>query len=305
MVIASQPEQEEARRLLDDLFQEVVELESELAGGTKMGRGGQALTSLRETTVTLGDPRHELVKLTQDSFLTAGVDLKPIFLQQMMRSHDFYSLSLTASLMPGPGSSFSRLECQLDFKLPEDAVEVPLVCSMFPQSKWREVLQLGQALDLGVNGNLQWEAGVRSLSAATPDRMASAGLSAGIEGGGKAKLFLTVPSYTYSLGHAEISATGEGNDFCFWRIDDPTVQRQTTGKFSVVFKMPAGSETLLLEARLAVVPDFHWLTARLGDVASELGERFKKLFRKAEADLKGAEELPIGDHEAWEIKLPK
>lgn len=108
-------------------------------------------------------------------------------------------------------------------------------------------------MDVGVNGNLEWQAGVQPLEATAPGDLASARLSAGVAGGGKANLFLTMPSYTYHLGHAEISATGEGNDFCFWRIDDPAVQRQTTGKFSVVFKMPAGSEILLLEARVAVV----------------------------------------------------
>jgi hypothetical protein len=290
---------DESRKLLDELFEEVAASEGTLAGGTKLGVGAKALQSLRETNVSFGHPADNLIKLTPELFESVKAELTDIRKAQLGSQFDFYYLTLTVSLQPKHGALFQRLECSLDFG-PKGNGE-PIVQTIFPTSKWREVLNWGGRMSLGLNADLSWSAGVE-----TPTELAGldlpANLQANIKNKNEMKSFVVVPEYTFKLGRAEIVATGEGNSRCFWRLENPELQEVQTVQFGVVFKVPKGTSSVELTGLCAAQPEVNWLVAQLRYVFEDISKKLQNLIL---GDAPGAQRLLIGDHERWILDLPQ
>ena len=86
---SSSQDLDRSRELVDALFDEVTRKEGFLSGGKKLGVGGSALNGLKETQVTLGNPRNELILLTEEKFQRVGVELTGIYKLQMQDQFDF------------------------------------------------------------------------------------------------------------------------------------------------------------------------------------------------------------------------
>ncbi len=281
---------EDTRNLLEKLFKEVKVEESTLSGGTKLGIGGQAIQSLLETKISFGNPRDNLIRLTEELFKDIGIELNSIRRQQMKDSHDFYYMTLPVSMKPSPGVCFSRIECSLDFT-PKGHHE-PIVQTIFPKSEWKDLLNFGVDISLGLNGNLEWTAGIPENTNLPPNIKANA------QGTNKLKAFIAIPEYRYALGKSEIVAVGEGKSDCFWRIDKPDLQKTQTVQFGIVFKVPKQAACVELSGLALAEADFQWLTSNLTDVFKYLTQGIKQQFN-------GMKELPIGDGEKWTLTLPK
>jgi hypothetical protein len=291
---------EQANLILDDLLEAVTREEGTLAGGEKLGRGGEALTGLRETEVTFGNPKDNLTQLTPALFDTLGLTLNPLQRKQMEETFDFYYMTLTVSLHPRRGAQFQLVECQVAFG-PD---EVPIIQTIFPQSRWRTVLEWGGGMSLGLNADLEWEAGlpgdkVQELSGV------SGVPSANLKTQNEMKSHIVVPDYSFDMGRAEISATGEGNAAATWRLQQPELKESHTVRFIIVFKVPKGMEQVELVGKALAEPQISWLTGQLRDVFGELSERFRNLLRRNDDERSGAERLPIGAHEKWVLTLPR
>ena len=203
-------------------------------------------------------------------------------------------MTLTVSMQPAPGAEFSKVECALDFS-PKGANE-PIIQTIFPKSEWREMLKLGADINVGLNGNLDWVAGVD-----VPLKNLSGNLKARVVNNNDLKAFLAIPEYSFELGRADIAATGEGNSECFWRVEHPDLKKVQTSRFGVVFKVPKGTESIALKGVVAVEPNFNWLTANLKYVFEALSQTFKDLLQDEKRA--GKQRLPIGDHEKWTLTL--
>ncbi len=288
-----------ARELLGHLFEEVAAEEATLSRGAKLGAGGETLQSLRETKVSFGNPNNNLIHLTKELFGDIGIELTAIHEHQMRDQFDFYYVTLAVSMKPGPGVQFTSIACELDFA-PKGRDE-PIVQSIFPKSEWREMLRLGHQISLGLNGNLEWSAGI------DPSDMLEnlpGNIKANIENKNEIKAFIAVPNYSFELGKTDIVATGEGNSKCFWRIGKPDLQKAQTVQFGVVFKVPKGVSSIELTGLVSAEPSFRWLTADLGDVFEYLSDNLKRVLLLKDDERKGKDCLPIGDHEKWMITLP-
>ncbi len=287
---------DEAGDLLDALFQEVSAGEASKSGGTNLKVGGTALQRLRETKITFGNPHDNLIRLTEPLFQEIGVELSQIHRQQMENRFDFYYMTLTVSMQPAPGTEFSKVECVLDFS-PKGQDE-PIIQTIFPKSEWREMLKLGGSINVGLNGNLDWVAGID-----VPLEQSLGKLKAKVVNNNDLKAFLAIPEYSFELGRADIAATGEGNSECFWRIEHPDLKKVQTSRFGVVFKVPKATEAITLKAMVAVEPNFNWLTANLKYVFEALSQKFKDLLILQDEKRTGKQRLPIGDHEKWTLTL--
>lgn len=291
-----------AQALLKKMVQEVNDERSVLAGGATQSISNNILTDLSQSNITFGFPQDRLIQLTPDLLNSLGIQLDPIQTIQMNTQFDFYYMSLAVSLFPKRSNLFKIVECRLDFRGIDG--KAPIVQSIFPQSRWKSVLEWGGNLSLGLNGKLDWDIGVEN------DKLSEVASLAGVPTGNlttKNALGsrILVPDYTFHVGRAEITATGNGNDHCQWRLRQPELKQSQTVDFIVIFKAPKGTQAIELEGKVIGEPDMDVLAAEVDDVAGELSDKFKNLFRKSNDERQGAEKLPIGSHEIWSpLALP-
>jgi len=149
---------QDTQYLLYNLFSQVKAQEGTLAGGTKLGIGATALQELRETKVAFGNPRNDLIKLTPDLFKEIGVTVTERLKQQMEKQFDFYYITLIISMRSGEDVEFRQMECELQFG-PKGRDE-PIIHTIFPTNKWRDLLKGGIGISLALDGDLDWRAGI-------------------------------------------------------------------------------------------------------------------------------------------------
>jgi hypothetical protein len=295
----SNPPPNQTDELLDELFTEVQRWEGSLAGGVQLDKGALAVQSLRETRVSFGNPRDRLIPVTADRFVQLGIVLDPIYQEQMAHTFDFYYMTLTLDLRPKPGALFKRLSCELDFD-PEDTTGT-IVQTIFPKSEWRSVLNWGGSMNLGLNGNLEWEMGVDANKIAEVANL-PAGLQAQVSNKNNMSSFITMPDYAFEVGRFDILAQGEGNKLCYWHIEEPDLQKMPTVQFGVVFKVPQGTEEVTLRGIAQADPDMNWLVANVRNVFENLSSGLQSLLRRRQD---AAAQLARIAAEQWALALPK
>jgi hypothetical protein len=294
------PNLEENQARLYQLLTEVNKWEGTLAGGTKLGINGDKVDSLFQTTVSFGNPRDQLIRLTENTFRESGTELNSIYKQQMQSQFEFYYMTLTADLRPERAARFSRLTCELDFS-PKGNNE-PIIVSLFPTQQWRSVISFGVGMDIGLNGHLSWDAGVDDTHLAELSNSIPEDIKANLTSKNNFQAFLALPAYKYNLGHSQILTNGEGNSTAYWRIQDRELQKIGTAKFGIVFKVPKGTESISLQGTVWAEPDMNWLTADIRDVFANLSEQFQQLLRQKN---EVSDQFAPGDAEKWELNLPQ
>jgi hypothetical protein len=297
------PDFQETDALLTELLEDVMLNEGFFSGGEEipLPKGAAAVKKLLETKVRFGHPNNDLIQLTEETFKLSGIELNE-FDRQKMRDHDFYYMTLSVDLIPKPGAKFWRLVCEIDFG-PKGSAE-PIVRTIFPNQKWREVLNYGVGMDLGLDGNLEWNAGIDDDSQiAEVFKFLTPDLKANVLSKNNFKGFITLPAYKYTLGQSEITAAGEGNSICYWRIQDQELQKVGSMKFATVFKVLKGTESITLRGTTWAEPDMNWLTSDVRDVATALQDKFKSLLLRGGDE--AASQLARGVSEQWTLTLPK
>jgi hypothetical protein len=296
----SKPNFGENDALLSELLKEVQKWEGTLTAGTKLGINADKIDSLFQTQVSFGNPRDRLIRLTENTFTDSGIELHSIYKQQMQEQFDFYYMTQTVALRPQRGARFWRLTCELDFR-PKGSNE-PIIVSLFPTQKWHSVINFGVGMDVGLNGNLNWDIGVDSSKLAALWASIPEDLKANVASKNNFKAFLTIPAYEYALGNSEILTNGEGLSTGYWRIQDRELQKIGTAKFGIVFKVPKGTESIILEGTVWAEPDLNWLTADIRDIFANLSEHLKQLLKQRN---EAANQFARGDAEKWELNLSK
>ncbi|MAT95703.1 MAG: hypothetical protein CL608_00935 [Anaerolineaceae bacterium] len=293
------PDLQANESLLEELFSDVKKWEGSLAGGEKLDEGGAALHSLKETKVQFGNPRANLVAITAEQLHGSGIELSSIQKQQLESTHDFYFMTMTVDMRPQPGSHFSALACELDFG-PKGANE-PIVQSIFPQTSWKNVMSFGGGMNLGLDADLNWKVGVDASKLSELTDKAPE-LSANLENKNDMKSHIVLQDFSYDLGRFDIAAYGKDNSECYWYIQNADLQQTLTIKFSVVFKVPTGTEEFTLTGKAWAEPSMSWLTANVRNVFGSLAEKFQNLFRRRDD---AASDLARGAAEKWTLPLPR
>jgi uncharacterized pyridoxal phosphate-containing UPF0001 family protein len=163
-------------------------------------------------------------------------------------------------------------------------------------------MNFGVGMDLGLDGNLDWSAGVDSSVLTKIIEQLPGELKAKAANKTEFKAFVALPAFKYELSMTEITALGEGNSICYWRIQDQEIQKIGTAKFAIVFKVPKGMESITLRGIAWAEPNMKWLTADVRDVFNELAERFQTLVKRKD---EAASQLARGASEEWTLALPQ
>lgn len=296
----NKPDFGQADKYLDELYKLASQGLGYLSGGTpvELPKRVAVIESWRKSRISFGDPRNELIQLTESTFQNSGTELTERIKHQMQTQWDFYYMTLTVDMVPQPGAQFRRLTCELDF-FPKGSMQ-PIVESIFPNQQWREVLKFGVGMKVGLNGNLGWRAGVNSEQLAQFVAALPGDLKADVSNENEFSGVLEIPKYIYSLGQTEVTARGDGNSTCFWRLQNQGLQRLGTAKFVTVFKVPQGTESITLNGTAWGEPDMQWLTADIEDVLIALLKRFKSISREEE---EMENQFSRGVAEEWHLNL--
>ncbi len=284
--------------LLTDLLAEAERWGGYLSGGQPINTSAEAVRGLLESKVEFGNPNSNLVRLTETLFAESGIELTPLFKQQLQERYDFYYMTVTVDLIPRPGTQFWRLVCELDFG-PKGQNE-PIIHRLFPSDRWQSVMTAGVGMDISLNGNLDWTIGVDSNHLANLAKTLPGEIQTNLVNRSAISGFLSIPARQYDLGSLKIVASGTDNSRGYWRITAQDLQKVSTVKLGTVFKVPKGTDSIALQGRAWAEPNMQWFTEDLRDVARELSDRFKQLLRKKEAN---ASQLARWSAEKWEPLL--
>ena len=289
----------QAESLLQELFEELQKQEGLLAGGQKLGITASMIKDVQETKVSFGNPKNELIPLTEEIFKEAGVELDYLIKRQMKDDYNFYYLTLNVNLRPKPGAKFWRLTCELKF-----SKEKTIIQSIFPEHKWQPVIKTGVGMDIGINQNLDIDARIDSSKITEVLKSVPANLKAHIVSKNKFKAFAVIRDCKYELGRPEIVAEGTGSPECYWRIQDKNIEKVGTVKFGVIFKVPKQTKSITLTGITRADIDINLLTGNISDIVlARLPEKIQEwLGLDAE---ESAKKFFRGDHEKWHLKLPQ
>ena len=291
-----------ARELLHQLLEEVSEQEGMLAGGKKLGLGGKAIQGIIDTEVSFGFPDDNLVLLDSELFESLNISLSPVQKRQLdTNGFKFYYMTLTSSIRPKQGATFTQVECTLNFN--PGGLNKPIIQAYFPVREWKEVLRLGLSMKLALNGNLDWQAEIHGLAPNQFEQL-PIHLQARITNQDDLKAFIAIPNYVYSLGKSEITATGEGNSFCYWHIEDFNLQKAQNLTFVIVFKVPSETKTLDLVGSIRFYPGRSWLINKIRLVFEYLSKTIQTLILPSE-EQKESDQLFIGDYEKCFLDLQR
>lgn len=300
--IATPPDLKEAEVLLQSLLQNVQKAEGTLAGGEarRIGKAEAAISGIFKTEVRFGTPKDKLTRLTEETFQESGAELSPLLKRQMQEQYDFYYMTVQAIMKPEPGAQFIRLTCELDFG-PKGSEE-PIIQTIFPTGKWRDVMNFGVGMNVGLDGNLNWNVGVDSAKLPEVLKRLPGDLEGKATNKSEVKAFIALPEYKYQLGRSEITALGESSPTCYWHIQDPKLQEMTSMEFATVFKVPKGTESITLKGTMWAEPNMNWLTMNVEHVFKRLADNFKDLLTR---DGDALPDLSRGVEETWTLALPK
>lgn len=294
------PNLDQAEEFLRDLFEAVTTKESELAGGEaqELARGSSAVQMLKETNVTFGKPIP--IALTEEGFQVRKIELNPD-IQDLMKNYDFYSMIVVVNPRPQPSVLISRLECQLDFG--PKGINEPVVYRIIPNSKWKNIVNAGVKINMGLDGDLDVAVGVDDDQIPIINQLPnSQEFKAKVNIDNALKSFLVLEGLSYQLGKFDLFAQGEHNSECFWRIERPEIKGQSEVKFNIVFHVPKGCKSIDLVGKVWIEPSIDWLNGELVHVMKALPSFLKDLFGSKE---KAAKSFAVGKKVTWQIELPQ
>ncbi len=286
---------------LDDLLSEAIVTAENWEG--KLGVKGpspaaDAFRALKEGKLSLGSPESSLHVLRAKELEDKGITVESYIREEMHdpKGWDYILLNLPVLLFPGRGAEYNLVESALAVEATRAAGRQPAIHAVFPEAKWKTVLEWGGQMELALDGGLTWGA-----------ELSQAGLDLGTLGGdlkgrvgnqNSLSSFIHVLPFRYELGRAEIEAQWAGGE-AMWRIDSAEAIRGNKHvQFVAVVKVPKEVERIKVAGRAQAEVSFQWLTTQVRNVFEHLSLKLQELLRQRKG-------VALQDAQAWTLNIPK
>lgn len=296
----SPPDPQETADHLNDLITEVNKWAGDLDAGEEFPVAVEDIRRYQQAKIKFTNPESNLERLTEATFEKVGVQLSPLQAEQMRTRYDFYHMTLSVQMRPEPGTHFRALGCQLNFGM--DGNQEPIVATIFPNEKWKKVFEFGGGMTLGLDGNLDFEIGVDTITAAAIINL-PAELKTKVVNKNALKSIIHVPEFSYARGRFDIAAYGPDGSECYWYFDNQEITQTLTEQFTIIFKVPQGAESISLRGVAWAEPHMDKLVTNFRHVVSRFTESLRNLFTGPN---KGAKAFAVTKGEKWDkIELPQ
>jgi hypothetical protein len=257
-----------------------------------------AFRALKEGKLSLGSPESTLRILRLDELEQAGVRVEPYIERDMTdpKGWDYALVNLPLLLFPGRGSQYHLVEAAMNAASTRKSGRQPAVHAVFPEAKWRPVLELGGALELALNAGLSWGAELKRVDLNLKELGGE--LSGRVGNENSLTSHIRVLPFQYQLGRAEIEAQWAGGE-AMWRIDsDEAIRDNRRVQFVAVVKVPKEVTRLDITGRAQAQVSFQWLTTQVRHVFQHLSRRLQDLIR-------GRKGIALQDKGSWRLRLPR
>jgi len=285
---------------LDSLLDEAVataEIWEASLGERGTTPAADAFRALKEGRLSLGSPEATLRVLRVEELEQAGIQVEPYIQREMAdrEGWDYVLVNLPVLLFPGRGSEYNLVEAAMSAVSTRSSGRQPAIHAVFPEAKWKPVLEAGGAMELALDGGLSWGAELERVD------LNLEGLGGELAGrvGNQNTLssFIRVLPYQYQLGRAEVVAQWAGGE-AMWRIDSAeAIRADKRVQFVAVVKVPKEATRIEITGSAQAEVAFQWLTAQVRNVFRHLSRRLQELIR-------GRKGIALQDEQSWTLRLP-
>ena len=289
----------ETSALLEQALAVARQWEGELGGQRKdKGKAQAAFESLKKGRIEIGSPQAHLQHLKPKDFAAHQIELAPEIKKSMAgeEGYAFYLAPAPLLLFPGRGAQYRLLEGQLTFKGGRGTRQAA-IHAVFPEPRWKPVLEWGGELKLALDGDLQWGAEVEQIKL----KIGKLGgeLAGRVANQNQLASFIKLLPYKHTLGRMEIEAQFSSGT-AMWRLDSKKVIRsQKHVQLVALLKVPKEVRQVRVEAAAQAEVAFEWLTAQVEHVFDRLPPIWQTIIRERKG-----KDIPLQDFQAWNLQLP-
>lgn len=207
----------------------------------------QLLRDLNQTHAEFG-AFPEIYALNDETFVKNHLPV-PAHLKELGKHYRLYWVRFPLVLHALANIPFTKLECVVEFNPQESDEEArPLALQIFPNRKFKRLLEFRDSLSVGITENLDFAIDVGTINSAIGDAGVKEG--AKIDGAWDGRMHLLVGPFTYELKKAQIEHSSVGSEKVFWRISGTEFFQEEDVPLIVILKIPKQIEHVEIGAAL-------------------------------------------------------
>jgi hypothetical protein len=205
----------------------------------------QALRDFISDEVRFAD-RPEVLPLDPAAAVAAAKLPVPIAVDQFAASHRFYMLRFPVDLHPSSRWSFSQLKARVEFNA--TGSDRPKVQSVFPETKFQDLLSTNASLQLGVRPDLEFSVGTGDLdvTVGSAHLKTEAGLAADVKGSAG----ISFGPWSVAWKRAIVKASQPGLEWVWWEVSGADLREGYSPPLIVILRVPKAATAVSAQAKL-------------------------------------------------------
>jgi hypothetical protein len=203
----------------------------------------------------------------------------PFHFIELTKDYNFYWVRLPVQIMPQDNWAYDRLKLHIKL-IAEDAPQYaqPRSYQILPTKKFQTLLELNSQLEVSLDSNFEFSAGIAPQRVDIGAARASVGGAVGAQIDGHAGL--VVGPFMYQVKKAQIDHNAVGTEEVKWSIDGKEFFQDYNLQLVVIVQVPQTTRQFKLLAQMQAYRHFKFAPARLQKKMKQLSEAVKDFFGK-------------------------